>query len=94
MGNTNPRRSLEDGLEIPHALVGPIHAECAFYFGRYAAAGHTRGVREPPADPKRNASTHHSPLKTSHYMSHGQTWPLYMSTSFFFSERKCKKESR
>ena len=55
-GNTNSGRSLEDRLELAHALVRPVDAECTFYFGRYAAAaaGHTRRVRHPPADPKEN----------------------------------------
>ena len=55
-GNTNSGRSLEDRLELAHALVRPVDTECTFYFGRYAAAaaGHTRQLRHPLADPKKD----------------------------------------
>lgn len=42
-GNTHSGRSLEDRLELAHALVGTVNAERTFYFGRYAWAAHTKG---------------------------------------------------
>jgi hypothetical protein len=45
-GNTHSWRSLEDGLEVAHALVGTVDAECTFYFGGCVDVGHTTGGSE------------------------------------------------
>jgi len=54
-GNTHSWWSLKDRLEISHALVGAIDAECAFYFGRYE--GQVRDTSRGAKDKKESSLT-------------------------------------
>lgn len=56
--------SLEDRLELPHALVGAVHAERALNFSRCAVGGRTKSTIS--TTPTQRAPAHRSPSRTNH----------------------------
>ena len=94
--NTYPWWSLKDRLELSHAFVGTVDAECTFYFGCCGGGGGGRREsqvrdafnKEREKNLGKGGLTHRSPLKINHYSERRNN---SSSAHFRFREREKKR---